>query len=177
MSLNTMGYAAPADEAAMSKEYQVKAVFLFNFAMFVEWPASAFAEVSSPIRIGILGADSFAKTVERYIEGGTVRDRKLVAVVCHRIEDAKDCQILFVSRTAQARIAEILAACGSAPVLLVGESEGFAARGGVINFFIKDNKVKFEIYPDAAQRRGIRISSELLKLARIVNSENEKEHP
>jgi hypothetical protein len=154
-----------------SKEYQIKAVFLFHFAQFVEWPATAFPDAATPIRIGVLGEDPFGAALEEAIRGETIRNRGLVILRSQRVEDLKNCHLLFIGRLAKGRADQILPQLNSAAVLTVSESEGFAARGGVINFYLEGNKVRFEINPGVAQRHGLKISSQLLSLGRIIDSE------
>ena len=168
------GLAAPA-ESGVSKEYQVKAGFLFNFSMFVEWPDSAFAEKNTPICIGILGASRFGNALNQVIEGGNIRGRTLEIKSFSRIEDVKGCHMLFINKSEKPQMARILSALAGMSVLTVGETEGFCTSGGIINFFLQDKKVRFEINPAAARQAGIRISAQLLSLGRIVGEERTKE--
>jgi hypothetical protein len=162
--------AQPA-ETAPAREYQIKAVFLFNFAQFVEWPAEAFASEEAPLCFGVLGDDPFGAALESVVSGESVRGRKLIVRRARRAEDLEGCQLLFISRSERARLGEILAELEGAPVLTVSEIEGFGRRGGVINFYLEQNRVRFEINPEAAREDGLRISSELLNLGKIVVAE------
>jgi len=152
-------------------EHQVKAAFLFNFAQFIEWPPNAFTSTNAPISIGILGADPFGESLDETVRGETIQGRTLVVRRSRRIEDLKDCQMIFVCRSEKRNLDEIFAALKSKPVLTVGETEGFAQRGGGINFYRDGNKVRFEINPAVTRRNGLRVSSELLSLGKIVKSE------
>ena len=164
-----IGVAAPRVRAETpSAEYEVKAGFLFHFPHFVEWPETAFPNAEAPICIGILGEDPFGPLLDQLVQGESVRNRKLIVKRSEKVDDLRACQILFISRSAKNQIPQILNALGDAPVLTVGETEGFASRGGIINFYIQDNRVRFEINPDAARRHGLRISSKLLSLGKIV---------
>jgi len=163
--------AALRADAPGSKEYAVKAAFLFNFTKFVEWPAAAFADDSAPLVIGILGDDPFGPALDEIVQGETVQKRTVVVRRKLQLADLKGCQVLFVSKTEHARLARIVADLGEASVLTVGDMEGFARHGGVINFYLEENKVRFEINPDAARSKGLKLSSQLLKLGRIVGSE------
>lgn len=160
---------APA-QGAVSKEYQVKAAFLFNFAQFVEWPPAAFPNSGTPICIGILGEDPFGTALDETVRGEIVQNRKLIVQRSRRVEDLKDCQLIFISKSETARVAGILADLDPIPVVTVSEMEGFAQRGGIINLYLAGNKVRFEINPAAARRKGLKISSELLKLATTVRT-------
>jgi hypothetical protein len=160
---------APA-QLAVSKEYQVKAAFLFNFAQFVEWPSTAFTDSGTPICIGILGEDPFGTALDETVRGEIIQNRKLIVQRSRRVKDLRDCHLVFISKSETARVAGILADLDPAPVLTVSEMEGFAQHGGIINLYLAGNKVRFEINPDAARRKGLKMSSELLKLATPVRT-------
>jgi hypothetical protein len=155
---------------AQSKEYQIKAAFLYNFAQFVDWPSATFANTNAPFYIGILGDDPFDGVLDETIQDETINGHKIVAVRSQRIEELKNCQIIFVSKSEKRRVAEILTELDSKPILTVSEIEGFAQHGGGINFFLAGTKVRFEINPGAAQSDGLKISSQLLSLGKIVQS-------
>ena len=173
------GATARADrtDSATIKEYQLKAAFLFNFVQFVEWPPEAFAGPDAPVRIGVLGDDPFGPLLEQLVQGETVRGRKLTVERPKRSDDLKKFQVLFVCPSEKGQFDQILAGLRGSPVLTVSEVEGFALRGGVINFYLQGNKVRFEINPDAAQRGGLRVSAQLLSLGRIVAPGAHKERP
>jgi hypothetical protein len=155
----------------ISREYQIKAAFLFNFAQFVEWPAGAFPLASTPLCIGILGTDPFGAALDDTVQGETIRNHPLVVTRSSQVEDLKDCQLVFVSESERDRVGEVLAALDPQSVLTVSDIERFAERGGVIRFFVQGNRVRFEINPASARREGIKISSQLLALGRIVESD------
>jgi hypothetical protein len=157
-------------QTSVPKEYQVKAACLFNFAQFVEWPAAAFPDADAPIRIGVLGDDPFGAALEETVRGETVRNRKLVIQRSHRVADLKNCHVLFISKSEKKRVAEILSQLSSSDVLTVSEVESFARRGGIINFYLAGKKVRFEINPDAAKRKGLKVSAQLLELGAEVGS-------
>lgn len=159
--------AARAAEVRSATEYQLKAAFLYNFAKFVEWPPAAFPTAGTPLRFCVLGPEAFATELERTVAGETVGGRDLAVRRIRRPADLEGCHVLFVGAMVREPL-EALAAVASGSVLTVGESEGFLAAGGIINFFIDGNRVRFEIAPAAAERAGLKISSKLLKLARIV---------
>ena len=152
--------AAPVDED------QVKAAFLFNFAKFVTWPAGL-AE-GEPIALCVLGSDSFDEALEEVIGSRPVGGRSVVVRPVSSTIEIGACQIVFVRASEHSRAASILEHVGDKPVLTVGESEGFAARGGIINFRVEESRVRFEVNPAAAKRAGLELSSQLLKLAILV---------
>lgn len=158
-------------QPAASKEYQIKAAFLFNFAQFVEWPANAFTNSEAPLCIGVLGDDPFGKALDETIQGETIRNRKLVIRRSHRVEDLMDCQVVFISKSEKGRMADVLSKLNTKETLTVSETEGFARRGGIINFYVEGSKLRFEINPTAAQQRGLKVSSQLLSLGKVVGPE------
>jgi len=163
---------APANFGASlpSREYQVKAIFLFNFIQFVQWPPATFAGPEAPIHIGVLGYDPFGPALEAAINGETVRKRPLHVIRSHHWQDLQHCHLVFISPSERQHVDQILRAFSTRPVLTVSEVPGFAERGGVINFFFEGQKIRFEINPSAARRHDIRMSAQLLNLARIIGS-------
>ena len=169
-----LGFAALdlAPAQAQSKEYQLKAAFLFNFAEFVKWPPDSFPSPTAPFVIGILGDDPFGPALDETIRGEAINNHRLTVVRAQRIEDLKDCQMIFVCQSEQDSVVEILSQLGSRPILTVSEVDSFARNGGDIDFYLSDGKVRFEINPTSAQRCGLKISSQLLSLGKIVAGGN-----
>ena len=169
---------APAQaQSHPSREYQIKAVFLFNFIQFVDWPQASFSDDTAPLRIGILGDDPFGPALEEAVRGESLRSRPLVLRRSQRVEDLADCQLLFICKSEQRKIDDILSRLGSRPVLTVSEASGFARQGGIIAFYQDGKKVRFEINPATAQKSGLKLSSQLLGLGRIVGAETVKGEP
>ena len=154
--------------ALAQSEDQIKAAFLFNFARYVEWPEGAFASAEAPIRICLLGSDAFGSVVSQVVSGKNVAGRSLRVTTANDLELAASCHIVFVGDQAKAARLLVISALAQAPVFTVSDSEGFARDGGVANFFRADHKVRFEINSEAARRAGLKISSRLLRLARVV---------
>jgi hypothetical protein len=157
--------AARAEAAAA--EYDVKAAFLFNFTKFVEWPPSAFADERAPLKICVLGADPFGKSLRLLMED-EVAGRRLLLLRVDTLNNPGACHVLFVSRSERERLPQVFAAVRGAPVLTVGDTPGFLDHGGMINFILEGSKVRFDIDQEAAERAGIKISSKLLALAKHV---------
>jgi hypothetical protein len=149
-------------------EYQIKAAFLYNFARFVNWPEEAFAGPDTPISIGILGNDPFGIHLDLTLRDKTVKGRNLVVKRFTKLDDTKLCHILFISKSEKGRVSETLSVLKNWHVLTASDMKGFAQCGGVIAFVTKDNKIGFEINVDSADQAGLKISSKLLKLAKIV---------
>jgi hypothetical protein len=154
---------------AQTKEYQVKAAFLYNFAQFVAWPETSFTNADEPFRIGVLGDNPFGKDLVETVRGETIHGRPMTIQESRRAESLTNCQIVFITNAEAGHLDEIFAKLGSRPVLTVSEIPGFAQRGGVINFYREGSKVRFEINPEAAEKNGLKIGSELLTLGKIVH--------
>ena len=170
----TLNITSPADAQsgdADSSEYLIKAGFIYNFAKFVEWPSAAFSQADSPIVIGVLGTDPFGNVLDRIVEGKKLGPRGFVVRRYKWGKDVKelrDCKILFVSASERTHVDEILQSVKGLPILTVGETPGFAERGGVIRFTLEDNRVRFEVNVAAAHQADLNISSRLLTLAKII---------
>ena len=158
---------ATAETPALS-EYQVKALFLFNFAKYVYWPPHAFADDSAPIVIGLVGQDNFGDNFKQAITGKTINGRPVVVKHVSSEQEYKGCHILFISASEKSGLPEILNAVKDSPVLTVGETERFLAQTGMINFTKKENKIRLEINLGAVQRANLKISSKLLSVADVV---------
>jgi uncharacterized protein DUF4154 len=154
-------------EETVAGEYPLKAAFLFNFAKFVEWPAYAFKGSDDPITICVLGQNPFGSALEDVVRNKTVANRPLVVRDVSNAQQASKCQIVFVSALERKRFRFLLEELKRRSILTVGEAEDFTANGGIINFKLKEARVRIEIDAVAAQRAGLHISSKLLSLAEI----------
>lgn len=159
-------------QASPTTEYQLKAASLFNFAKFVDWPVGAFSSNRAPINLCVFGDDPFGSALDKIIFEKRIDGREIVVFRKRRIGDLRACQIVFVSRSEDKVLAEILTGLKGALALVVGETADFAARGGEIQFYMDDNKVRFCVNMDAVQRARITISAKLLALATIVHDGN-----
>jgi hypothetical protein len=145
--------------------YQLKAVFLFNFAKFVEWPPQAFGDAHDPFTICVTGDNSFGSSLDDEVRGKTVASRPILVRVVSSPEQARKCQILFVSPSERKRERSLLEALKGASVLTVGDTDDFTVNGGIVQFKMKDARIRIEIDTGAAERANLRISSRLLSLA------------
>lgn len=159
---------AQSSDSSESSEYLIKAGFIYNFAQLVHWPAGAFSQADSPIVIGIFGTDPFGGVIDRVIENKKLEGRSLVVKRLKRGAPLKDCNILFVSSSESAHLDEVIQSTKGMPILTIGETPGFAVRGGIINLTLEGNKVRFEVNIEAANQANLNISSRLLALAKIV---------
>ncbi len=165
----TCGGLALAQETPKVPDYQVKAVYLYNFTKFTDWPTNTFASADAPIVIGIVGDDPFGNTLDVLIKGEIVNHHPLVIKRLNPGDDLQSCQILFICRNEKEHLPALLQKLKGSHVLTVGDDSGFLDQGGMVNFVLVDEKVKLEINVTAAKEAGLQISSKLLKLAvRVV---------
>jgi YfiR/HmsC-like len=153
-------------EAQAIDEYQVKAAFLYNFAKFVEWPQQTFKSPHDPMSICVLGASPVGKTLDETISGKSIDGRIFTVRQITDVGQSAGCQILFVSTKHKKSLIEAV----TAGILTVGESKGFSADGGMIEFKLEGGRVRLEINAMAAEKSKLRISSKLLSLAGIVRT-------
>jgi hypothetical protein len=155
-------------QSAESREYQIKAAFLYNFVQFVKWPSSAFAGPQAPFCIGILGDDPFGSSLDATVQGESINGRRFVILRSSQLEDLAGCQMIFVSRSEEGELPGILAELKARQILTVSDIPSFADEGGDIDFYLSGEKVRFEINPEAARQCGLQISSQMLALGKIV---------
>lgn len=168
--------SASASMAAVAPEYRVKAVFLFQFAQFVEWPgADIVADAAPPFAICVLGEDPFHEYLDETVQGEAVKGRQLTVRRYHRAQELpqelENCSILFIARSEMDQLDSILGVLRGRSVLTVSDSTRFAERGGAIQFVTVNNKIKLRINAAAAKAAQLTISSKLLGLADIVKGQ------
>jgi hypothetical protein len=159
---------SPTLTADRNSEYPVKAAFLVNFARFVEWPSQSFGAANDPLVLGVYGNGLFGAALEEVVVGKRIGGRPAVIRRTSEVSALRSCHVVFLPASEINHLREVSASLGNLSVLLVGETEGFAERGGVINFILENERVRFEISPSAAARVHLKISSKLLELAVIV---------
>ena len=157
---------APGAAAAASSEYQVKAAFLYNFMKFVDWPSDGLGTPGT-LTLGVLGRDPFGDALDE-VRGKSAKGRRVVVVHLRGIEEVKDCDLLFVCASEKGRLPQVLRAVQNYPILTVADQDGFCQAGGMINLIFVKNRVGFDVNLAAAVRGRFRISSQLLRLARVV---------
>ena len=162
------GSVSGGGEGAVSKEYQLKAAFLFNFTKFVEGPAKSF-KTDDAIVIGTFGRNPFGAELENAVRDRKINGRAIVVQPVQTAEAAKSVHLLFVSASEDARLDELKDLFSSAGILAVGESDAFVAHGGAIRFAVESDKLRFEIDMNAADQAGLKVSAQLQKLARSVH--------
>jgi len=154
-----------------SAEYPVKLGFLYNFTKFVEWPAESYRDAGAPLTICIVGHDPFSAELEAELRTRKVGDHPVEVKAPKTTDSLSGCHIVFVPVTEKDHVDKIMKEVEGSSSLTVGESEGFAVMGGVINLFVEENKVHFEVNPLAAERARLKISSKLLTMAKIVKEQ------
>jgi hypothetical protein len=156
-------------DSDVPREYQIKAAFLCNFAKFIEWPASALSNGNSPIVIGVFGKNPFADELEKLARDKTINGHPLIVKRLQNPEELRACHLVFAGVGDAKRLPELFTALRDSSVLTVGESQQFGELGGMINFVLEGDKVRFEIDVDSASRAGLKINAQLQKLARAVH--------
>lgn len=148
-------------------ERRVKAAFLYKFLGYAEFPPGAFFDGSSPVTIGVVGADDMASELARLVAGRTINNRPVVVRVLHDTDVQMPLHLLFVGGSDPVRVGRMVRQA-SAAMLVVTECEDGLRQGSVINFRIIDERVRFDVSLDAAERNGIKLSSRLLTVANRV---------
>lgn len=158
-------------ESITSSEYAVKATFLYHFAKFTEWPAGSYESPEAPVVLCILGKNPFGENIS-VIKNKRIRGRPLLIRECQDITEGS--HILFISSSEEKNLPRILSETKDMPCLTVSDMTEFVRIGGMVRFFRKGNKIRFEVNPKAAKRSHLKISSRLLKLALIFNEDDVK---
>jgi hypothetical protein len=152
-------------QTAPIPDYQVKAVFLFNFAQFVSWPSQP---PDAPLVIGILGDDPFGSYLDETVRGEKVNGRSLT-IQRFRRGEPRNCNILFVAQSERERAAQVVSNLKGRSVLTVSDIDGFAELGGMIQFFTEQNKIRMRINLDAVKAANLKVSSKLLRVAEVTH--------
>ena len=149
------------------KEYALKAVFLYNFCRFIDWPPRAFGSPDEPMVIGVIGDNPFGGLIEDTVKGEALRGRRISVEYYRRTSDISRCHVLFVGASEMSRVDEIIAAVAGRSVVTVGETEAFLDRGGMIALTADQNRVRLRINPVALRAENLAASSKLLRVAEI----------
>ena len=165
-------FAALAQPAAPS-EYEIKAVWLLNFARFVEWPTNAFTSPRAPVVVGLVGPNPFGATLEKTFAGKTVGGRPLSIKRLGGERDAPGCHLIFFPNSERKRQREMLARLRQAAVLTVGESDDFLGDGGIIQFVRREDTIRFAVNLEPARPAGLKLSANLVKVAVLVKGKYE----
>jgi hypothetical protein len=172
--LACMALLCPAQPAAELTPYDVEAAYLYNFGKFVRWP-DAPAAATAPFTICILGEDNFGTKLDSLIANETMQGRSIVAKRLSTIAAADACQILYLGDSEAPRLAKDIAALQQKPILTVSGMPDFIQHGGMIGFVLQNKRVRFAVNLPNAERNGLNLSSELLKVAVYVNTKTSPE--
>lgn len=157
-----------ARAAEVPTEYQVKAVFLYNFSHFIEWPGEAFGTPNEPFYICIFGNDPFGTHLDEAVKGEQLNQHPLSVRRIHDAAEAKNCRILYIDRSQEAELHQTLTTLDHRSILTVSDQQGSAERGVMIQFTTENNRIRLRINVDSAKSAGLTISSKLLRPAEIV---------
>lgn len=165
--LAAVGSAAIAIEQV--PEYQLKAEFLERFTRFIDWPSPE--SETRPFLIGVVGQNPFGKYLEQIAASRRIKGRRVEVHYFDDVAKIDTCQVVFIASSEKQRLRSILAHTEAKPILTVGDTNGFGSAGVLINFYTAGDTVRFEVNGAAVERSGLKVSSKLLKLARLVESE------
>jgi hypothetical protein len=160
-------FAFPLYGQQSPTDYQVKAVYLYNFGKFVQWPANA-ADKDGEFAVCVLGQDPFGPALDAALAGATIGGKQVVARRISSPQESANCRILFLGSTEGARLKKTMEALDKEAVLTVSDIPEFSQHGGMIEFVTEESRIRFAVNLDAAQQAGLSLSSELLKVATAV---------
>ena len=164
-----VGIAAAADGQAIDREYKLKAVYLYKFATYIDWPVEAFEDATSPFVIGILGPDPVGSDLRKVSKVKKIDGRRIDVRNYKQAEEVRDCHIFYMTRAldSETQLAAIKRLSGR-NMLFVGETPDFLNHGGMIHFVIQENRVQIRIAKSTSEREGLKISAQLLRVAKEV---------
>lgn len=153
-------------------EYRVKAVFLYNFTQFIQWPSSAFNSPMDPMVIGILGSNPFGNDLRVAVSGEKANGHYIIVNNYSNISEIRKCHILFITKEDTTDMEQIKALARSQYMLLVSDtSDDFLDKGGMIRFVTRNNKISFQVNLAAIRAANLSISSKMLRLAELVKDD------
>jgi len=160
----------PLSAVPAPSEYRVKAVFLFNFAKFVEWPAVTYVSASAPFSLCVYGDDPFGADLDEVVRGESIGGRPMIVRRLHEPGDVSQCQILFIAGSADQELESVLATLDHRATLTVSDLEGAARRGAMIRMMNVGDRIRLRINIDAVRAAHLTVSSNLLRAAEVVGS-------
>lgn len=166
LALSGRGYSATDESATV--ERRVKAAFLYKFMGYIAWPDNAFPRPDAPLVMGVMGDDVLAGELAEIVAGRSIDGHPLVVKRLRESDAAAGVHVLFVARTQTSHLASLSRNAGLQPLVIVSEADGALEQGSTINFVVDAGRVRFDIAPEAAERRGIKLSSRLLTVAQRV---------
>jgi hypothetical protein len=166
LSAHALASVASTQAQSAAPEYQLKAAYLFNFTKFTEWPVAALPP-GAPIELCVTGRDPFGDSLGT-LESKVVQNHPIHVRRAQRADTLRGCHVVFVADLDERSEQSVLRSAEAVSALTVSDREGFVARGGTIGMLTHDSRILFEINVEAAQRSGLKLSSQMLKLARSV---------
>jgi hypothetical protein len=163
--------AFPKESFGGIREDKVQAAFIYKFIQFIEWPIEI-EKASNTFKIGIYGKSNMQELLQTF-SGEKVNTRLLEIHPVENLDNIKKCHILFISSSETSKLDEILEILKGSSVLTISRMEGFAQKGGMINFYVNEERVRFEINPESAKNAGLKISSKLLKVSKVIRVPNQ----
>ncbi len=167
----SIGISPRSSLAATRTEYQVKAAFLYHFSQFVEWPSESYASTNGRIHVCVVGQDPFGMVLEKTFSTKTVNNHQFFVLHDVALTKIQDCHVLFIGLLPRDKTNQLQKALEDSHVLTVGETEDFIDQGGMVRFYFSGSKVRFAVNPDEVKRHKLKISSKLLRLAKIERPE------
>jgi len=166
------GPAVFAVDETRAPEYQLKAEFLERFTRFIEWPGEETA--TGPFVIGVLGGNPFGSYLAEMASGRKIKGRTVEIRELASLDDVGPCHIVFIAGSQRKSLDRVLQRTAGKPILTVSDVDGFAEKGVLVNFYSTESNLRFEVNDAAARKSGLKFSSKLMKLARVVNLEEPK---
>jgi hypothetical protein len=163
-----------AAQSTQPHEYQLKAVFLFHFTQFVDWPEEAFRTSQTPLVIGILGNDPFGDYLDEVTQNENVNGHPLVVKRYRTVEEIGSCHLLYINTLNKVQLEQVFDQLKTKSILTVGDSPKFLQQGGMIQFVTKSNTIDLRINIEVVKAANLTISSKLLRLAEIVSPNDEQ---
>lgn len=151
--------------ANVSREYQIKAAFLYNYSKFITWPEQAFAHANSPFTLCLFGHDPFGEVLDVTVKNERILGRKVQIKRIQQVQATVDCHILYVDKSAEMELRNIYRLVRQYPILTVSDIPDFVGRGGMVEFINVSNKVRFTIDIEQLRSVGLKADANLLKIA------------
>ena len=173
--LPLLGWSVPSATRLRGTEAELRATYVYKFALFTRWPAAAFESANSPMVVAVIGNDPIVPELEKLAAAMTVNERRFKLVLAESGADAPECHILYVAGSEKGRVPELLEQVKGKPVLTVSDLEPWCRLGGCIRFARAERRVSLLFNPKAAAAQGLRISPELLAIGKIRETEKNVE--
>ncbi len=165
---------SPSPPTGPTREYKVKAALLLNFLKYSKFPDGVFPKETSPITVLIIGKDPFGSSLRASLAKKRVGKRPIKIVHVRQTPKDLKAHLVFVSGLSRSGEARLIERLKDKPCLLVGETDGFAQRGGFIHLFLDESKVRFDINGDRTKTTRIKLKADLLRHARNIVTKDPK---